>query len=50
MQQHMRLTSYEEHTAATSCELEKLRHGNAVLQSGACSPLEQDHELQVAYH
>jgi hypothetical protein len=34
MQQHMRLTAYEEHTAATSRELEWLRHESAVLCSG----------------
>jgi hypothetical protein len=45
MQQHMRLTAYEEHTTATSCELERLRHENAILYSGARPPLEQDHEL-----
>jgi hypothetical protein len=50
MQQHMRLMAYEEHTAATSCELKRLRHENAVLYSGACTPSEQDCELPVAYH
>jgi hypothetical protein len=45
MQQHMRPTAYEEHTTATSCELERLRHENAILYSGARPPLEQDHEL-----
>jgi hypothetical protein len=49
MQQCMRLTAYEEHAIATSCELEKLRHENAVLRSSALSPSEQDHELQAAY-
>jgi hypothetical protein len=49
MQQCMRLTAYEEHTTATSRELERLRHENAILRSGARPPSEQDSELQVAY-
>jgi hypothetical protein len=49
MQQHMCLTAYEEHTVATSHELERLRHENAVLRSGARPPSEQDRELQVTY-
>jgi hypothetical protein len=40
MQQLMRLMAYEEHTTATSCELERLRHENAVLRSGARPPSE----------
>jgi hypothetical protein len=39
MQQHMRLTAYEEHTAATLRELERLRHENVVLHSGVRPPL-----------
>jgi hypothetical protein len=50
MQQCMRLTAYNEHTAATSRELGRLRHENAILRSGGRPPSEQDHELQVAYH
>jgi hypothetical protein len=50
MQQRMRLTTYEEHSTATSCMLERLMHENAVLRSGTLSPLEQDCELEVAYH
>jgi hypothetical protein len=50
MQQRMRLVPYKEHTTATSRELKRLRHENAVLHSGARPPSEQDHELQVAYH
>ncbi len=49
MQQRMRLTAYEEHTTATSRELERLRHENAILRSGARPPSEQDHELQEVY-
>jgi hypothetical protein len=45
MQQRMCLTAYEEHTTATSRELERLRHENAVLRNGARPPLEQDREL-----
>jgi hypothetical protein len=45
MPQRMRLTAYEEHTIATARELEKLRHENAILCSGALPPLEQDREL-----
>jgi hypothetical protein len=45
MQQHIRLTAYEEHTAATSRELKMLRHENAVLCSGARPPSMQDREL-----
>ena len=48
-QQRMRLTAYEEHTTATSHELERLRHENAVLRSGARLPSQQDHELQAVY-
>jgi hypothetical protein len=50
MQQRMHLTAYEEYTAATSHELERLRHENPVLRSGAQPPSEQDRELQVTYH
>jgi hypothetical protein len=49
MQLCMHLTAYEEHTAATSRELERLRHDNVVLCSSAHPPSEQDCELQVAY-
>jgi hypothetical protein len=44
------MMTYEEHTAATSHKLKKLRHENAVLHSGVCPPSEQDRELQVTYH
>jgi hypothetical protein len=50
MQQRMCLTAYEEHTAATSRELERLRHENAILRSGEHPPSEQDRELHVIYH
>jgi hypothetical protein len=45
MQQRMRLMAYEEHTAATSRELKRLRHENAVIYSGVHPISEQDHEL-----
>jgi hypothetical protein len=45
----MCLTAYEEHATTTSHELERLRHENAILHSGALLPSEQDHELKVAY-
>jgi hypothetical protein len=45
----MRLTAYEEHTTATSRELERLRNENAVLHNGALPPSEQDREPQDAY-
>jgi hypothetical protein len=49
MQQLICLTAYEEHTTATSCELERLRHENAILYSSAHPPTKQDRELQVTY-
>jgi hypothetical protein len=45
MQQCMRLTTYEESATATTQEIERLRHENAILRSNACPPSEQDHEL-----
>jgi hypothetical protein len=50
IQQCMHFAAYEEHTATTSRELERLRHENAVLCNSACPPSMQDHKLQVAYH
>jgi hypothetical protein len=50
MQQRMHLTAYEDHATATSRELERLRHENAVLCSSALPLSELDRELQVAYH
>jgi hypothetical protein len=49
MQQGMHLTAYEEHTTATSHKLDRLRHENAILRSGAPPPLAQDRKLQVTY-
>jgi hypothetical protein len=44
-QQCTHLTTYEESATATAYEIERLRHENAILRSGACPPLEQDREL-----
>jgi hypothetical protein len=43
---HVGMTSLA--TAATR-EIERLRHENAILRSGACPPSEQEHELQEVY-
>jgi hypothetical protein len=45
MQQHMRLTAYEEQATTTSCELERLRHEIDVPRNGELPPLEQHCEL-----
>jgi hypothetical protein len=45
MQQRIHLMAYEEHIAATSRELVRLRHENAILRSGVLPPSEQDCEL-----
>jgi hypothetical protein len=45
MQQHTSLTAYEESATATTREIRRLRHANAILYSSACPPSEQDHEL-----
>jgi hypothetical protein len=37
--------AYEDHATATSRELERLRHENAVLRSSALPLSEQDREL-----
>jgi hypothetical protein len=39
-QQRTRLTAYEESATTTAREIERLRHENAILCSGACPPLE----------
>jgi hypothetical protein len=43
---HVGMTSLA--TAATR-EIERLKHENAILRSGACPPSEQEHELQEVY-
>jgi hypothetical protein len=50
MQQHMHLTAYKESATTTTRKIERLRHENAILRSGAHSPSEKDHELQEDYH
>jgi predicted RNase H-like nuclease (RuvC/YqgF family) len=49
MQQRTRLTAYKENATATTREIERLRHENAILRSSACPLSEQDHELQEVY-
>jgi hypothetical protein len=48
-QQCTRLTAYEESATTTSREIERLRHENAILRSGARPPSKMDHELQEVY-
>jgi hypothetical protein len=49
MQQRTRLTTYKESATATTREIERLRHENVILRSGARLLSEQDHELQEVY-
>jgi hypothetical protein len=49
MQQRMRLTAYKESATATTRDIERLRHENAILRSGARPLSEQDCELQEVY-
>jgi hypothetical protein len=49
MQQHMHLTTYKESAIAGTDEIERLRHENAMIRSGARPLLKQDRELQEAY-
>jgi hypothetical protein len=49
MQQCMRLTVYKESATAATHEIERLRHENAILHSGARPLSEQDRELHVVY-
>jgi hypothetical protein len=44
MQQRMCLTAYKESATATTHEIERLRHENAILRSGARPLSEQDRE------
>jgi hypothetical protein len=41
--------AYEESGTTTACEIEWLRHENAILHSGAWPPSKLDHELQEVY-
>jgi predicted RNase H-like nuclease (RuvC/YqgF family) len=45
----MRLTVYKESATAATCEIERLRHENGILRSGAHPLSEQDRELQEVY-
>jgi hypothetical protein len=49
MQQRTHLTAYKESATATTREIERLRHENAILYSGARPPSKQDRELQEVY-
>jgi predicted RNase H-like nuclease (RuvC/YqgF family) len=49
-QQHMHLTAYEESATTAAREIERLRHENAILRSGARPPSKMDRELQEVYH
>ncbi len=49
MQQRMHLTAYKESATAATREIERLRHENAILHSGARPSSEQDHELKEVY-
>jgi predicted RNase H-like nuclease (RuvC/YqgF family) len=49
MQQRTRLTTYKKSATATTLKIERLRHENAILRSGARPPSEQDCELQGVY-
>jgi predicted RNase H-like nuclease (RuvC/YqgF family) len=48
-QQRKRLTTYKESATTTAREIERLRHENAILHSGAWPPSELDSELQEVY-
>jgi hypothetical protein len=50
MQQRTHLTAYKESATATTREIERLRHENAILCSNARPLSEQDRELQEVYH
>jgi predicted RNase H-like nuclease (RuvC/YqgF family) len=50
MQQCTRLLAYEESATAATGEIERLRHENAILCSGARPSSEQDRELKEVYH
>jgi hypothetical protein len=49
MQHRTHLTAYKESATTATREIERLRHENAILRSGARPPSEQDHELQEVY-
>jgi hypothetical protein len=47
IQQRLSMAGYDEHHIATSCELEQLKHENALLHGGTLR--DQDRELKVTY-
>jgi hypothetical protein len=49
VRQRTHLTAYKESATTSTREIERLRHENAILHSGARPPSEQDHNLQVVY-
>jgi chromosome segregation ATPase len=49
MRPRMRLTACKESATAATREIERLRHENTILHSGARPLSEQDHELQEVY-
>jgi hypothetical protein len=49
MQQRTRLTVYNESATTSTREIERLRHENAILRSGARPPSELDRELKEVY-
>jgi hypothetical protein len=50
IQQRTHLTTYKESATAATCEIDRLRHENAILRSSAHPPSEQDQELKEVYH
>jgi hypothetical protein len=50
IQQCMRLIAYEEQATITLCEMEMMRHENAILHRGIVQSSDKDLELQVTYH
>jgi hypothetical protein len=48
-QQRTRLMAYEESASTAAREIERLRHENAILRSGAQPPSEMDRKLQEVY-
>jgi hypothetical protein len=50
MQQRTRLMAYKESATAATRMIERLRHENVILHSGARPPSEQDRKLQEVYH
>jgi hypothetical protein len=47
VQQRTYLTAYKESAPIATCEIERLRHENAILCNGARPPSEQDHAYML---